>query len=124
MGRAEIAAVLDVTRNTVANWESEHPEFLRATTRASELSAGWWEKQGRVNITNRNFNAPAYSLQVRNRFPADWRDKQSLEHSGPNGVPIQVTQTLEDAELLERAAQLRNRLAVAMPAANGSNGKR
>jgi hypothetical protein len=57
-------------------------------------------------------------------MPKLYGERVALEHSGPNGVPIQVTQTLEDAELLERAVQLRNRLAASMPSANGSNGKR
>jgi hypothetical protein len=82
VGRLELAAELDIAWATMLTWEREHPEFLTATTRARELSAGWWEQQGRLGINNRNFNAQAYSLQVRNRFPAQWRDKQEHEHTG------------------------------------------
>lgn len=74
-GKAEIALEIGVTRQTLDNWAAAHPEFLDALTHARELSAGWWEQQGRKGITNREFNANAYSLQVRNRFPDDWRDK-------------------------------------------------
>lgn len=81
-GRLEIAAELDVAWETMRTWEREHPEFLVATTRARELSAGWWEKMGRLGVMAKHFNAQAYSLQVRNRFPAHWRDKQDHEHTG------------------------------------------
>ncbi len=74
--KAEIAAEIGVTRQTLDNWASVHPEFLDAVTHARELSAGWWEKQGRAGVWGSpTFNANAYSLQVRNRFPDDWRDK-------------------------------------------------
>lgn len=74
-GKAEIAAKIGVTRQTLDNWAAAHPEFLDAVTHARELSAGWWEEQGREGVWSREFNANAYSLQVRNRFPDDWRDK-------------------------------------------------
>jgi hypothetical protein len=91
MGRYEIAAELDVSLQTMVAWEEEHPAFLSATTRARQLSQAWWEKQGRKGIWSRDFNAPAYSLQVRNRFPADWRDKHEL--TGSDGGPIEVSVT-------------------------------
>jgi hypothetical protein len=90
MGRAEIAAGLDVSRQTLATWEKTHPEFLDATTRAKDLAAGWWAEQGRTGIRDRNFNAHAYRLQVLNRFPEDWRDKQTHEHAGPDGNPLRI----------------------------------
>lgn len=92
-GRLETCVELDIWPDTMLRWEAEHPEFLEATTRARKISQGWWEKQGRLGIWSREFNAPAYSLQVRNRFPADWRDKHDLEHAGPDGSPLEVSIT-------------------------------
>jgi len=91
MGRYEMAAQLDVTLETVADWEKRHPEFFVATTHARQLSQAWWEAQGRKGTWSRDFNAPAYSLQVRNRFPRDWRDKHEL--AGPNDGPIEIAFT-------------------------------
>lgn len=87
-GVAEIAAELDVSRQTVYNWKDEHPEFLDAVNRARDLSQAWWEKQGRKGIWSRKFNASAYKLQVMNRFPADWRDKQDISVEGD--IPVLV----------------------------------
>lgn len=81
-GVAEIAAELDVTKQTVHNWQKEHPAFLDAMTRARDLSEGWWASQGRQGIwgkENRRFNSNAYRLQMMNRF--GWGEKSSREHT-------------------------------------------
>jgi hypothetical protein len=93
-GRLEVCAEIDVDLVTFLKWEREHPEFLNATTRARELSQAWWEKQGRRGIWSREFNAPAYSLQVRNRFPKDWRDKHEI--TGDNGGPLRFVIERDD----------------------------
>lgn len=92
-GMAEMAAAIGVCRDTVNEWVKQHPEFSAAITRARELSAGWWEAQGRKGIWSREFNAQAYSLQVRNRFPGEWRDKQDHELAGRDGGALEVVVT-------------------------------
>ena len=77
-GRLETCLELGIVPQTMLNWERDHPAFLEATTHARALSQGWWEAQGRKGIWSRDFNAPAYSLQVRNRFPADWRERHDI----------------------------------------------
>jgi hypothetical protein len=89
-GRLETCLELDIVPDTFLRWEEEHPEFSEATTRARQFSQAWWESQGRKGIWSREFNASAYSLQMRNRFPSDWRDKHDLEHSGQGGGPIPI----------------------------------
>lgn len=86
MGRSEIAFELGVVRNTLVAWEQAHPDFLIAMEHAHEAAAAWWARQGRLGIWGgKDFNANAYRLQVTNRFPKDWRDRQEVEHSGAVG---------------------------------------
>lgn len=96
--RAQIARDLGVTRQTLANWEQAHPEFLDAMTQARELALAWWEDQGQEGIWSeaggRTLNANAYRLQVTNRFPDDWRDKQEHAHEG--GLIVQITRFSDD----------------------------
>ena len=87
--RVQIAATLDICFHTLASFESKHPEFLQSMLRARELSQAWWEDQGQTGIWNREFNANAYRLQVTNRFPEAWRDKQQVEHTGKDGAEIE-----------------------------------
>ena len=76
--RAELAAELGIAIQTLHNWEAAHPEFLEATTRARDLALAWWNRQGSKGIWAKSFNAAAYRLQVMNRFPRDWRDRQEV----------------------------------------------
>lgn len=91
--KAMIAAhpEIDVSRNTLDNWGEEYPDFLSAMLRARELALAWWESQGQLGVWGQGFNANAYRLQVTNRFPAEWKDKQTQEHQNPDGSALALT---------------------------------
>ena len=42
------------------------------------LSQGWWERQGRVSLGVREFNHVLWMMNVKNRFPSDWRDRHEV----------------------------------------------
>lgn len=88
--RAVMAAELDVAISTFQDWEETNPEFRVATSRARDLALAWWERQGIKGIWSKDFNANAYRLQVMNRFPAAWRDKQEVDNRFPEGVTVEV----------------------------------
>lgn len=90
MGLAEIAAEVGVVRNTLRNWMAEYPDFLNAMTRAEEKSLAWWSSQGRKGIWSRDFNAPAYRLQVLNRFRDEWSDKSEQHHTGNMNLIVET----------------------------------
>jgi transposase len=93
-GKAEIAAELDVSRQTVLNWSNAHPEFLDALQRAHDLSLAWWEKQSRLGLSDRNFNSSLWGKAMSGRFPAEpYRERQEV--SGPNGGPQETVTRIE-----------------------------
>jgi transposase-like protein len=81
-GIVEIAHELGVDRSTIYYWKDNHPEFSAIFGRAREACQAWWEKQGRKGLSDRNFNAALYKMNMVNRFPEDWKDKREVEHSG------------------------------------------
>ncbi len=83
--RAEIASALGHARQTIANWEADHPEFLDAMTRAKDEELAWWEAKARKGIDlGSQFNATLWSKSMGGRFPNEpYRDR--TEVSGPNG---------------------------------------
>jgi hypothetical protein len=88
-GRAEIAAELDISRQTLYRWEHEYPEFCDALSRAHDLSLAWWEKQGRKNLSAKDFNAGLYKQCMSGRFPAEpYRER--VEHTGRDGGAIET----------------------------------
>lgn len=80
--RAWIAATLGICRQTLANWEAAHPEFLDATSRAKLLSQLWWEDAGQTGMTADKFNATVWAKNMNCRFRDEWVDKQEIEHGG------------------------------------------
>jgi hypothetical protein len=95
--KAEMAHALGCTRQTMDNWAAAHPEFLDAVKEAVEASQGWWESEGRKATfgATPNFNATSFIFNMKNRFPADWRDKQDHELTGANGGPIKTDSRFE-----------------------------
>lgn len=100
--RAEIANGLDVARNTVANWEAVHPEFLSAMSRARDASLAWWEAQGRNGLGKGHdkFNHGLYAKCMAGRFADE--DYNTMRHrvGGMDGgaVPLRF-ESLTDTQL-------------------------
>lgn len=82
--KAEISAELGISRDTFNQWEKDHPEFSDASKASTAAAQAWWERRGRIATFGgyEGFNATAFIFTMKNRFPADWRDKQEVEHSG------------------------------------------
>lgn len=97
MGIAEMAAEIGISRETFNVWRKDRKDFSDAVKEAVALSQAWWEKQGRMATFGAidGFNATSYIFQMKNRFRDDWRDKHDLEHSGPDGTPIQFRTIIE-----------------------------
>ena len=97
MGLAEIAAQLDISRDTLNEWRKTNDEFSDAIERALDLSQAWWEGKGREGAVGMidGFNATGYIFQMKNRFRAEWNDTVKTEHSGGLAV-TGITRTIVD----------------------------
>lgn len=92
MGKAEIAAELEINRETLNEWCKLHPQFSDAIKSALDLSQGWWERKGREGAVGKvdGFNATGYIFQMKNRFRDEWNDTVKQEHTGKDGGPIET----------------------------------
>lgn len=91
----EMACELGVVRSTLYQWESEHPEFSDAFTRARQWAQVWWEKAGKTGMQAPGFNGSVWSRSMAARFPADYTEKTKQELSGPEGGPIEAVTTFK-----------------------------
>jgi transposase-like protein len=111
----EVADFFGVHVDTLHEWRNVHEEFSEATIRGKvqadaevagklrERALGYSHEAVKIfmpagasepvyakYIEHYPPDTQAASLWLRNRQPEKWRDKQDLEHSGPNGTPLQI----------------------------------
>jgi len=69
----------------------EEPHFSETIKKASLKCHVWWEKNGRLNLDNKEFSATLWYMNMKNRF--GWADKQEIKQESFN-----VTISKEDAD--------------------------
>lgn len=63
----EFASEIGVTLREIKRWRDEIPEFADAAELGEEASQAWWEKQGRVNLHNKDMNNQLWQFNMKNR---------------------------------------------------------
>ena len=91
---AWMAAELNVAKDTLYEWQKQHPAFSDAMARARTKSQAWWEDFGQDNTLlgqgAGTFNAAAWGKSISARFSDDWRENKGVELTGANGGPVQI----------------------------------
>jgi len=103
----EVADFLDVDRKTIWDWCNEDSprykdEFCNVIKRGYQKCQVWWEKQGRANLQNKDFSWVGWFMNMKNRFPEDWRDKKEVENKTEiTGGSVKIIAEGEDPETNE-----------------------
>lgn len=79
--RVQIAQALGVSRPTLAEWAKRHTPFARALDEARDLAQAWWEDIGQRAVQGqiKDFAGAPFIFQMKNRFPAEYRDRQEID---------------------------------------------
>lgn len=56
---------------------NDEEEFCETIKKGLELAQGWWEKEGRVNLKDKDFNYTGWYMNMKNRF--GWKDKSEQD---------------------------------------------
>lgn len=88
------AGHINVDRSTIDTWREQFPEFHLACRRGQAKRTQYLEG----GMLERDMPGPAVNARrfaLANAAPEEWREKQSLEHTGANGGPIQSDVTIK-----------------------------
>lgn len=80
------AGMIDVSRSTIGEWMSVHPEFSAACKRHGARRTLYLERSMLSAENGPQVTARIFALK--NAAPDEWREKQLLEHTGKDGGPI------------------------------------
>lgn len=83
---SEMAEACDVSRPTMDNWASAHPDFSEALTRAKQKAQAWFEKAGRDGLTAEKFNSSLWAKQMSARHRDEYTERREL--TGKDGGAI------------------------------------
>ena len=90
---AEVSLRLRVPFSKLKRWREEHDDFKQAFDDGGAYALGWWEAMGRTNITDKNFNATLWLMQMVNRFGYVRGDTGLPGQNGNNTPSQQITFT-------------------------------
>lgn len=79
------ASEIGVARCTLDQWAKDHPEFSGAIKIGKSACAAWWEKAARANAKDGGGNAALCIFGLKNMAPDEWREKQEIAHTSPDG---------------------------------------
>lgn len=86
--QCEVAASLGIHWDTLIEWKKSNPEFSEAIKKGIKLCEAWWEREARIALRDKDFNATLWYMNMKNRF--GWRDKHDIESHG--SVTVNVNQ--------------------------------
>lgn len=96
MSKAEVAREINISKGMWRKFMETVPEFAAAVEEGTWQSLGWWERQGRANLNEgKGFNHILWMMNVKNRFPDEWREKQEKQVVEISLVDL-VTKSLEE----------------------------
>lgn len=78
--KTEVAAELGLgSKQMLYEYCKKYDSFRDAIKKGELLSEAWWERHGRKNIGNKEFNSTLWYMNMKNRFK--WSDRTENSHS-------------------------------------------
>lgn len=99
------AGKIGVCVDSLYAWRDSHPEFSEAIKGGKAASRYWWEFKLRNSVDDREINSTSIFFALKCRF--GYKETQSIEHSGPDGSPIEtINKTALTDEQIEAKLKL------------------
>ena len=116
---AQMAARLNVSKDTIYEWVKAHADFADSFTRARTFSQAWWEAKGQESIGDRNFNANLYKISMSARFRDDYTERKEI--TGADGGAVKIESNIVDSRELDADQRAALRKILLAAKAKGTN---
>ena len=100
----EIAGELEISRNTLTALTERDELFLNTIKNCKRYCEVWWEREGRSNLKNKDFNYTGWYMNMKNRF--GWADKVQQEIKQKT---LDITESMSDDEINRKLKMLNER---------------
>ena len=99
----EVKALIYGWRGSFSNdlwdrWLLDEPAFSETIKRGKIISEAWWTKEGRTNLSVKDFSYTGWYMNMKNRF--QWADRvtndTNLKVTGINPIEWVTTRDVED----------------------------
>lgn len=80
MSQMAVARKIGISCKSWYNLIKRDELFAAAVEEGVLASQAWWEEQGRKNLHVREFNHILWFMNIKNRFPSHWRDRQEVDN--------------------------------------------
>jgi transposase-like protein len=108
-----VAGLIGVSRDTLYEWTTVHPEFSGAKKIGEAKAQLFWERKN-VSLANNGSAGPGASTAIvfalKNRAKADWRDVIEQKHTGDANNPIAIENVTARELVTSRIAGLASRI--------------
>lgn len=94
----EVKALIYSWRNSFSNdlwdrWLKEEPVFSETIKKGRMLCEAWWSREGRENLSDRDFSPTLWYMNMKNRF--GWRDTHDVNSNIKGEVNINPKKWVE-----------------------------
>jgi hypothetical protein len=108
-----VAGLIGVSRDTLYEWATVHPEFSYAKKMGEAKAQLFWERKN-VSLANNGSAGPGASTAIvfalKNRAKADWRDVIEQKHTGDANHPIAIENVTAREIVQSRISGLASRI--------------
>jgi hypothetical protein len=97
----EVKALIYKWRGSFSNdlwdrWMKDEPIFSETIKAGKLLAEAWWNKNGRENLKDKEFNYTGWYMQMKNRY--GWTDRVSNDHTtGGDKINIPLIEWVKTA---------------------------
>lgn len=99
--QAQMAAHLDVAKQTITDWANQHREFSDALARANSFAQAHFEDLAQTGLTDNKFNANLFKIIAYNRWRDDYADRKEVKIDANHEVHHSVLQALAAPQVIE-----------------------